>query len=93
MGIPERDLDEITIKLRDPDRQLVKMITFIRALANPGHSFIVKVDPDSKESMKTFSMDGDGSFSVRDIWFNGVHVEKLENNDLILKEYLKKIQK
>lgn len=93
MGIPEHDCDTITIKLRDPDRQLVKLITYIRELANPGHSFVVKVDPDSREALKTFSMDGDGSFAIRDIWFNNVHVERLENDSLILKEYLNKIQK
>lgn len=91
MGIYEDELQEITVKVRDPDNQLVKLISYIRALANPGHSFSVEVDPDSKENRKRFSMDGDGSFAIQEVMLNKVKVE-LKDDKIVVKEYLKWIQ-
>lgn len=87
----EKDEYILTVRVRDYDKQLAKMITYIRALANPGHSFVVDVDPDMRENSKKFSMDGDGSFYIKTIQINGVNI-KIKDGELIVEEYLKNIQ-
>lgn len=91
MSIPESKLTKIEIEVRDYDNELVKMIEHIRALSSPGHSFIVVVDPDvtEKEGKRTFSMDGDGSFFIKNIKLNG---KKLRVKDgKILENYLREL--
>lgn len=85
-----KEYDEITVQLRDPDNELVKLIDYIMHSANPGHSFEVVVDPDMKEYRKTFFMDGDGSFYIFKVKKNGreAKVEK----DKLIERYLKRIQ-
>jgi hypothetical protein len=90
MGIPPEDLTELVIKLRDHDNQLVQLIEYIRILAGPGHSFIVDVDPEMREHKKTFSMDGDGSFFIKDIKMNGKKVEVKDGK--LIENYLQRIQ-
>jgi len=86
----KEDLTEITIKLRDSDNQLVTLIEYIGVLAGPGHSFEVVVDPDMREHKKSFFMDGDGSFFIKDLKMNGKKV--VVKNDKIMEGYLKRIQ-
>lgn len=64
------EMDQITILIRDPDHQMIKFLHAARAAANPGHSYTVVIDPDSKQS-QDFGFDGDGSFFIKDIKFNG----------------------
>ena len=90
MAIPPEELTELVIKLRDPDNQLVQLIDYIGRLAGPGHSFIVDVDPDMRENKKTFSMDGDGSFMIKDIKMNGKKVEVKDGK--LIERYLEKLQ-
>ncbi len=90
MAIPEDQLDEITVKLRDPENQLVKMLDYIMHTANIGHSFITVVDPELREYTKKFSMDGDGSFYIQEVKKNGKKI-KVEGDKLI-ERYLKRIQ-
>ena len=85
MAIPRKELDELVIKLRDYDDQLFKLIDYIMHTANVGHSFEVVVDPDMREHRKTFYMDGDGSFYIKEVKKNGNKMKKLE-------EYLRFIQ-
>jgi len=86
----KEDLTEITIKLRDLDNQLVTLIEYIRILAGPGHSFEVVVDPDMREHRKSFFMDGDGSFLIKDVKLNGKTL--VVKNDKVMEGYLKRIQ-
>jgi len=79
-------LDEITIKLRDPDDQLVKMIDHIMHSANIGHSFEVVVDPYTREFKKSFFMDGDGLFYIKEVKKNGKKVNIKDNN--LIEQYL-----
>ena len=90
MAIPKDQLDEITVKLRDPENQLVKMIDYIRSIANIGHSFITIVDPELSEYTKKFSMDGDGSFYIQEVKKNDKKVEV--KDDKIIENYLRDIQ-
>ena len=83
----EKDEYIMTVKVRDYDHQLIKLVSYIRALAGPGHSFVVDVDPDMKENSKKFSMDGDGSFNIQSIKMNGVEI-KIEDGKLMVKENL-----
>ncbi len=84
MAIPIEDLTKIEVLLRDPENSLVKLIEYIRRTAGPGHSFEVVVDPDMSEYRKSFFMDGDGSFSIRDVKKDGKKVE-IEKDKLIEK--------
>jgi len=90
MAIPREDLNEIKVLLRDPDNQLVKMIDYIMHNANIGHSFETIVDPDDRERKKNFSMDGDGSFYIQEVIYNGKKVEV--KDDKLIENYLENIQ-
>lgn len=48
------------VSCRDGEGSLLRLISTIKKLANPGHSFSVVVDPNSKDSETVF-IDGDGS--------------------------------
>jgi len=69
-----KDFVKIELLVRDPDNQLVKFLQKVRRHANPGHSFVVVVDPDLGKAdggSEKFSFDGDGSFFLKDIIVNG----------------------
>lgn len=83
----EHDEYIMTVRVRDYDKQLIKLVAYIRALAGPGHSFNVDVDPDMRENNKKFGMDGDGSFSIQSIKMNGVEVT-FQDGKLMVKESL-----
>jgi len=85
----DKDLTEITIKLNDPDNQLIRLIDHISKASAPGHSFDVVVDPDMSEYKKDFFIDGDGSFYIKELKMNGKKV-KFEDDKLI--EYLERVQ-
>ena len=87
MAISREDLTELTIRLRDPDNQLVKMIDYIMHTANPGHSFEVVVDPDLRDHRKTFFMDGDGSFYIESVKMNGKKAKV--KDDKLIEKYLR----
>ncbi len=84
------DFEEITVRLRDHDDQMVKMIDYIMHTANIGHSFEVVVDPDMKEYRKKFYFDGDGSFYIKEVKKNGKKVKIKDDN--LIEGYLKRIQ-
>jgi hypothetical protein len=85
------DMPEITIKLRDPDNQLLRLLDYIRELSSPGHSFSVVVDPDMSENRKSFGIDGDGSFFIRQIKLNK-KIAKFKD-DKLLERYLISLEK
>ncbi len=57
----------VTMEIRDPDKELQKLLEKIKWLANAGHSFDVVVDPDDKEFKEAFFIDGDGACHIRDL--------------------------
>ncbi|MFH1648338.1 MAG: hypothetical protein ABIA11_01230 [Patescibacteria group bacterium] len=74
----DKGLTKIEILVRDPDKELVKFLQKIRVWANPGHSFIVVVDPDVSKSdggSEKFFFDGDGSFYLKEILVDGEKVK------------------
>lgn len=85
---PSDEYIEITVNVRDLENSLIKLIDYIQSKANPGHSFEVVVDPDDSEYRKSFYMDGDGTFFIKDVKKNGKKV-KIEDDKLI--EHLRKI--
>jgi len=88
--VTSKDFDEITVKVRDHENQLVKMIDHIMHAANPGHSFEVIVDPDLQERATKFYFDGDGAFYIKEVKKNGKKVNIKDGK--IIEGYLKKIQ-
>lgn len=90
MSIPEDQLTEITIKVKDYDNQLVLMLDYIMHTANIGHSFEVVVDPELREYTKKFYMDGDGSFYMKEVKVNGKKL--VVKDDKIVENYLREIQ-
>lgn len=89
MAILKQDQTEITIILRDPDNQLIRLIDYISRKSGIGHSFEVVVDPNDSEYRKSFFIDGDGPFYIYDLKKNGKKV-KIQNDKLV--EYLEIIQ-
>lgn len=63
-GVSENQFTTIIIKLRDPDKSLLRMLECIKDKADPGHSFSVKVDEYESEN---FGIDGDGMFYIKSI--------------------------
>jgi ADP-ribose pyrophosphatase YjhB (NUDIX family) len=60
--------DEIMkIDVDDEDGQLEKLIAYIKANSEVGHSFGVVVDPEDSELARKFYIDGDGAFRIRDV--------------------------
>ncbi len=88
--VTKKDFDEITVKVRDYEDQLVKMIDHIMRAANPGHSFEVIVDPDLRERTTKFYFDGDGAFYIKEVKKNGKKVNI--KDEKILETYLGDIQ-
>ena len=88
----EKPMTKVEVLVRDDEDQLVKMIEHIRALAAPGHSFVVVVDPDAskEEGKETFSMDGDGAFHIKEVKKNGKKVNMKDGK--LIEGYLEKIQ-
>ena len=58
---------KITIYVEDQDNQLSEMIKRIKELSDPGHSFGVRMDRETKDDK--FYFDGDG-------WFRIVKIEE-----------------
>lgn len=81
------DYTEIVINVRDLENSLLRLIDYIQKKANPGHSFEVIVDPKDSEYRKSFFIDGDGAFFIKDIKKNGKKV-KIEDDKLI--EFLRR---
>jgi len=71
----EKGFDEITIKIRDPEHQMIKFLIAARSAANAGHSYTVVLDAETAEYKQEFGFDGDGLFFIKDIKFNGRKLE------------------
>lgn len=55
---------DVTDQMKD---HLVKYLTYIKKVADTGHSFPIVVDPDDPETRKEFGVDGDGYAHIIDI--------------------------
>jgi hypothetical protein len=56
----------LTITCRDQADTLEKLIKYIKAIGNMGHTFSIVVDPHEKGGKK-FEWDGDGSDAIYEI--------------------------
>lgn len=67
-SITDDDVDScnknIVIETYDYESQLEDLLSYIKHLADRGHSFIIEVDPGSENYNQTFWIDGDGSFRI-----------------------------
>ena len=75
----DKGFTKIEILVRDPEKEMTKFLQKIQRHANPGHSFIVIVDPDQGKAdggSEHFSFDGDGSFFLKEILVDGKKPEK-----------------
>lgn len=79
---------EIVVNVRDLENSLLRLIDYIQKTAGPGHSFDVVVDPEDSEYKKSFFIDGDGDFFIKDIRKNGKKV-KIEGDKLL--EFLRRM--
>ena len=61
------DFTIIKVQATDNDQNLQNLLEYIAKIGNAGHSFSIVVDPDVKESAKTFSWDGDGSDHIWEV--------------------------
>jgi hypothetical protein len=62
----------IEIDVDDEEGQLAKLLAYIRANSEVGHSFDIVVDPSDPELAKKFYIDGDGAFRIRKIKVDGM---------------------
>ena len=50
---------------KEAGESLVPLLKYIKSLAGMGHSFSIAVDPDNKEYLKMFDIDGDGNSHIK----------------------------
>ena len=58
---------KLVIELDDQDSQLSQFLHYVKDISGIGHSFEVVVDPDDSEHRKSFYLDGDGAFRIKNI--------------------------
>lgn len=63
----------IVLTVSDSEGTLLRLVEYIKSVANRGHSFTVSVDPDDKEYHKDFYIDGDGADHIYDITVEEYH--------------------
>ena len=67
---------KLVVDVKDSEGQLKELIDYIKDVTNAGHTFDVVVDPGNEDWEKSFEIDGDGAFSIKDVKF-----EKDNEND------------
>lgn len=60
------ELDTVTIKCRDHDGVIKKLIDHIGKCGNGGHFFSIIVDPEGDDT-ETFGWDGDGAAYIKSV--------------------------
>lgn len=63
----KKQCEQITLLVRDPDKNLEKLLDCIKSYSTAGHSFPIVVDPDDSEMRQEFYIDGDGADSLLEI--------------------------
>ena len=73
---------KLVVNVRDSEGQLKELIDYIKDVANAGHTFDVVVDPGNEDWEKSFEIDGDGAFSIKEVKFekDDDKVEKKEES-------------
>lgn len=64
--VADNELKTITIKARDREGTLKRLLDCIKKTGNVGHSFSIIVDPEGDDTEK-FGWDGDGSDYIQDV--------------------------
>lgn len=77
---------KLVIDVKDSEGKLKELVDYIKDVSNAGHTFDVVVDPGNEDWEKGFEIDGDGSFSIKEIKFekdaDKKNVEKKEESVL-----------
>lgn len=60
----------ITVKCRDSNNTILKILNYLEEVGNLGHSFLIILDPEDQESKKVLLWDGDGSDYIESIEVN-----------------------
>ena len=73
---------KLVVDVKDSEGQLKELIDYIKDVANAGHTFDVVVDPGNEDWEKSFEIDGDGAFSIKEVKFekDDDKVEKKEES-------------
>lgn len=58
---------EIKVNVNDSEGELKELLDYIKDVSDAGHTFDVVVDPGNEDWEKSFEIDGDGAFSIKDI--------------------------
>ena len=59
---------KLVIDVKDYEGQLKELVDYIKDVANAGHTFVV-VDSGNEDWEKSFEIDGDGAFSIKEVKF------------------------
>ena len=82
---------KVEFLVKGDEGQMAKMVEYIRSTAIVGHSFEIVVDPDSRETKRSFSADGDGAFFIKDVKVDGRKF-KVDKEGNVMESYLRSIQ-
>lgn len=82
---------KLVIDVKDSEGQLKELVDYIKDVANAGHTFDVVVDPGNEDWEKSFEIDGDGAFSIKEVKFEKDD-DKVEKKEESIKniQYFKK---
>ena len=84
-GKGARSIKEVSVICTDSGAEnLVDLITYIKDIGNPGHSFGIVVDDENADTRKTFGWDGDGSDGI-----SKIEVKDIEKQEKIAVNYVK----
>lgn len=85
------EFTKIEILVKGDEGQMAKMLEYIRSTAVVGHSFEIVVDPDSRETKRSFYADGDGSFFIKHVKVDGIKF-KVDKEGNVMESYLRSLQ-
>ena len=74
---------KLVIDVKDSEGQLKELIDYIKEVANAGHTFDVVVDPGNNDWEKSFEIDGDGAFSIKEVKFEKDNEDEDDDDDEI----------
>ena len=71
------EIETITVTVRKGSAEnLVKLIEYIKAIGNFGHSFNIVVDPDDSGYKKSFRWDGDGADYIESVKIDNKNINE-----------------
>ena len=60
---------KLVVDVKDSEGELKELLDYIKGVSDAGHTFEVVVDPGNEDWEKSFEIDGDGAFKIKEVEF------------------------